>query len=195
MSDIGLVPVQVLSFLWSIAMGAALGLLYDCFRIARIALPSPAPVVAIQDIVFGLLAAIVSFGYLLTAVDGKLRLFLLIGEAVGGALYYATVGDVVMALSHFIIHLIRGFLAFIWCIITAAGRILHGLFIRPVVALYGWVSRKMKALAKRLLKRIKRVWGRLRARALSSKYEEWAKNAKNGLKKRIDIKFILQIKA
>jgi spore cortex biosynthesis protein YabQ len=165
MSPGGLIPTQVISFLWSVAVGAGLGLLYDAFRILRLALPSPGPVVAAQDILFGLIAAIVSFGVMLTVTEGKLRLFLLIGEAVGWALYYGALSSAVMAAAEFIIAVVRSIIGFIWGIVYGLGQFFHRIFIQPALALVAFIRAQLSRLLAPVKQRTRQHWHRARNRA------------------------------
>ena len=73
---------QTWLFLLSVALGAALGVCYDVFRILRIAFRHPSLAVLLEDILFSLAAAGATFAFLLTTGNGQLRAFFLIGEMV-----------------------------------------------------------------------------------------------------------------
>ncbi|MCL2057413.1 MAG: spore cortex biosynthesis protein YabQ [Oscillospiraceae bacterium] len=105
---------QTLAFLGAIAVGAALGLVYDVFRITRIAFPIPKAVIFFQDVLYFLICAAVTFLYLMSAIHGKIRIFLLAGELIGWVLYHFTIGQLVMRISAAIIEGIRRTLAFLF---------------------------------------------------------------------------------
>lgn len=115
------VAEQTWMFLASVALGAALGACYDVFRILRIAFPHRSAAVVAEDILFFALCAAATFCFLLAAGDGQLRAFVLIGEAIGGILYYCTIGVLVIGMAKWIIAAIKWVLNTIWRI-----------FIRPV---------------------------------------------------------------
>ena len=136
---------QTWVFLGSLLVGALLGLLYDIFRITRLALPLPAPVVFCEDLCFCLLAAAATFSYLLMAVEGQLRFFVLLGEGLGWALYRLTLGVAVMGCAAALIRLVKRLL-----------RLLDRLLVRPVLRLGRWLARpwmdlfrQIRALAKK----------------------------------------------
>ena len=104
------VSSQTMAFLLSCLLGAGLAAVYDLFRILRIALPHPAPVIAAQDFVYLLLCAGATFFYLMTTISGQIRLFVLVGEAIGWVLYYFTIGEVVMKSAHVVIGFVYRFL-------------------------------------------------------------------------------------
>ena len=107
------IAAQTMSFFMACLLGAGLGLLYDLFRILRMLFVHPAMVVAVQDILYFLISAGVTFGYLLTMVDGQIRWFVLAGEGIGWVLYYCTVGDLVLQTAHSIIKWLSGILRWI----------------------------------------------------------------------------------
>ncbi len=105
---------QTLIFLQSLLVGAALGLLYDVFRISRVAFPTSTQVVFVEDILFFIVCSLVTFFFGLTVIEGTLRFFLIIGELLGAILYYFTLGKLVMGVSKKIIEAIKAILKFIF---------------------------------------------------------------------------------
>lgn len=124
------VAEQTWMFLASVALGAALGVCYDVFRILRIAIPHRSAAVIAEDILFFALCAAATFCFLLAAGDGQLRAFVLIGEAIGGILYYCTVGVLVIGMAKWIIGAIKWVFSTIWKV-----------FIRPVCNLIKKIAR------------------------------------------------------
>ncbi|MDD2956064.1 MAG: spore cortex biosynthesis protein YabQ [Oscillospiraceae bacterium] len=90
------VNAQTLIFLQSLLLGAALGALYDIFRVLRLAAPAPPALVCAQDLLYSLLCALATFWFMMQSVYGQVRFFVLIGEAIGGAVYHVTVGAAVV---------------------------------------------------------------------------------------------------
>lgn len=113
------VTEQTWMFVMSIALGAALGVCYDVFRILRIALRHPTGVVLAEDILFSVVCAAASFLYMLSADRGQLRVFVLVGEVVGFAIYYCTIGTLVIGLSKRIIAAFQWLLCQLWRIFIA----------------------------------------------------------------------------
>ena len=83
---------QIYTFLLSIALGAAVGVVYDMFRAFRRAIPCRKISVFFQDIVFWLIACFVFFCFLLIRCEGQIRFFALLGMFSGFALWITTVG-------------------------------------------------------------------------------------------------------
>lgn len=121
---------QTQAFFCSILIGTALGLLYDIFRIVRIALPSPKLLVAAQDILYFLLASGITCLFTLNINEGEVRSFVLVGELLGWIFYFFTIGTVVMAVSRKVIAAVKAVLAFLWKyllrpVLRLLGKILH----------------------------------------------------------------------
>lgn len=97
------VSAQAMEFLLSCILGAGLGLLFDVFRIIRLAGKCGKIAVFFQDILFLLVCTAVTFLFLLRESSGEVRIFIIGGEILGAALYYLTLGALVMKLSRVII--------------------------------------------------------------------------------------------
>ena len=115
------VAAQTLLFLKSILLGACLMLLYDGFRILRLAVKTPAAIVLVEDILFFLICALATMLFLISANFGEIRFFALLGEGMGALLCALTLSRMVMACSKAIIGFVR-----------AVFRVVFRLFFRPV---------------------------------------------------------------
>ena len=121
-------------FLLSVVMGAALGVVYDCFRVFRILFPpaSKSKAVAAEDIIFWLIYGFCIFCYAAAFGRGQIRFFIVLGSLTGFILYIVTVGN-------FITGIIRR-------IVTAVYKILHKVYfvvIRPPVKSVKVICQKM----------------------------------------------------
>lgn len=127
---------QTWSFLSACLLGAALGMLYDVFRILRIAFPTRPGIVFLEDLLFWIIAALLSFLFLLASSDGVVRVFLLAGELIGGTLYYCTAGRLVMRVARAIIRAVEAVLRFIFrFLVHPVWRLVYAivsLLLRPV---------------------------------------------------------------
>ena len=114
------VAQQTGAFLRACLLGGALGLLYDCFRILRLAFPHTRDtrwgyaLAFAEDILFFGLCAGASFLFMMETVHGQVRLFLLAGELLGAVLWHYTAGSVVLAVSHALLRGIKAVLAFLF---------------------------------------------------------------------------------
>ena len=120
------VSQQTASFLLSVLLGAALGVVYDCFRVARILLPplaKPKPTF-FEDILFWLIYGFCVFCFAASAARGQVRLFMLLGSLLGFTLYILTLGNLITGV--------------IRSIVTTVYKILHKVYsalIEPIVKL------------------------------------------------------------
>ena len=98
---------QAIAFLWSVALGAGLGAVYDGFRIGRILKKKAWLTVFLEDLLFALVAAL-STAFCFTFTNyGQVRLFLLVGEGLGFLLYYNTLGALVAMQARLVARLLR----------------------------------------------------------------------------------------
>ena len=145
---------QTLVFLQSILAGALLGVLYDLFRISRVAFTTPSGIIFVEDIVYFLVCAMTTFLFFLSVNEGVVRFFLLAGETIGWVLYHFTLGSVVMKVSKVIIACIRAVLHFIihyiflpiWRLIYAIVR----LVCKPFAFIWGKLKKSLQKLRFRL---------------------------------------------
>lgn len=120
------VSQQTASFLLSVLLGAALGVIYDCFRVARILLPplaKPKPTF-FEDVLFWLIYGFCVFCFAAASARGQVRVFMLLGSVLGFTLYILTLGNLITGV--------------IRSIVTAVYKVLHRVYsnlIEPIVKL------------------------------------------------------------
>lgn len=120
------VSQQTASFLLSVLLGAALGVVYDCFRVARILLPplaKPKPTF-FEDILFWLIYGFCVFCFAAATARGQVRVFMFLGSILGFTLYILTLGNLITGV--------------IRSIVTAVYKVLHKVYsavIEPIVKL------------------------------------------------------------
>lgn len=85
---------QIFGFAASVAGGFLLGAFYDILRIWRSFFHSQERAVFFQDFFYMVFCAFFSFLLALPLGNGAVRLYLLVGEAVGWFAYYFTIGQV-----------------------------------------------------------------------------------------------------
>lgn len=90
---------QVYIFLWSIATGIVLGLLFDFFRAFRFRGIKDVWVY-IQDVIFWLVTAVIIIASAFIINEGELRGYMLIGYLLGAAFY-------MLMFSKFVLHLLK----------------------------------------------------------------------------------------
>lgn len=98
---------QTVLFLESILLGMVLSVIFDVFRIIRIGIPLPSPVIVAEDILYFLICAVVTYFFMLKTTYGQVRGFIIIGEIIGFIIYYFTVGRLVISVSKIIIETVK----------------------------------------------------------------------------------------
>ena len=140
------VNTQTIIFLQAILMGAVFGAVYDLFRIFRIAVPLPAGVIVVEDVIYFAFCGFMSFFLAMTVNFGQVRFFILLGELLGFLLYYLTLGVLVMKCAQQIIAFIRWIFQVLWKLI-----------LRPVVRLLMWIGKKVAKIFGKLGKNAKKA--------------------------------------
>lgn len=140
------VNTQTLVFLQSLALGFALGLLYDVFRIFRLAIRHSSAILFLEDMAYFITCAVITFLFALSAVNGHVRVFLVIGELLGATVYYFSLGVLVMNISKAIIRFVKALLY-----------LLYRVFLRPVIRLASFILRKLSKVAEKIAVQEKKV--------------------------------------
>ena len=127
---------QAWLFLSTMLVGAAIGLFYDVFRIFRKTANHTSLAVTLEDLFFWVTATGLTFYYLLHRNHGEIRVFTLIGIAIGIVLYFATVSRWVVTVSVAVVNYMK-------CVIATAVRII----MVPLRLIAAWLAPPMgKAL-------------------------------------------------
>ena len=90
------VSEQLSVFLYSFGLGFLLGVLYDLFRMLRKIFPFGRVLIFIQDFLYVIICAFVTFCFALVLNDGRIMFYIFFGEALGWIIYYFSVGVLVM---------------------------------------------------------------------------------------------------
>jgi spore cortex biosynthesis protein YabQ len=178
---------QTAVFFGAVLVGAAMGALYDVFRISRVAFSTPEGVIFAEDVVFFVFCALITFYYGLTVIDGSLRLFVLLGELFGGIIYRNTVGRLVMRVSKSIISAVRAIFGFItrtfllplW---RLAARVVRFL-LTPYLFVINFFKKKLQNIKYRLKNNCRVLYNHLKAGATAVRNAKKLKVSKNGKKK------------
>ena len=143
-------PTQQLRyFVIALAVGLAIGVIYEVFRLIRLISPKGKILCFVCDVLFMSVASLISFVLTVVINTGIVRWYILLGEAVGFFVYMRTVGRVSGALFR----LIRKLIAKILWLIFTPFRLLK----RLVFKIFSKLVKKIKKIAKTLLKNRKRI--------------------------------------
>lgn len=112
---------QTAQFFLSIAAGALLGIAYDIFRVLRIIFPfaRKKSVVCICDTVFMIICGAAVFVFSFVFCRGQVRLFCIIGAALGFILYLLSLGSIVTGIIKAIVSVVCKLLQKVYSLIFA----------------------------------------------------------------------------
>ncbi|MDD3692419.1 MAG: spore cortex biosynthesis protein YabQ [Oscillospiraceae bacterium] len=151
---------QMRELLLSCGMGFILGLYYECYRVPRLVMRISKTALFIQDIVYFLSAAVLTFLFSLAIMDGRLRFYLFLGEAIGFAVYYFTVGRLVGRIAVIVVNAVKFLCIKLSKIITAPFKLLIGLIYSGFFLLLDFLKKivhKFIIFLKKCLKRIRLI--------------------------------------
>lgn len=107
------VASQLTIFLFSAILGAALGGIYDAIRVFNAVVKENLVRIFVQDVLYFIISAVITFVYMLVVNGGEIRVYIVVGEAVGWLIYRATVGKfiykIVLKVVEFAIKIARVF--------------------------------------------------------------------------------------
>ena len=109
---------QTRLFFMAVGLGFFAGVVFDLFRILRLAVSFGKIAVAVQDVIYILFVFALSFVFFLSKNMGEIRLFAILGELIGFIIYYLTFGSFVYSISGKLIALIRRVLSWLFKIIS-----------------------------------------------------------------------------
>jgi spore cortex biosynthesis protein YabQ len=130
----------------SCGMGFILGFYYDLYRVPRLIMRSKSRAVFFQDVLFFSTSAVITFLFALAVMDGRLRFYLFLGEGIGFASYYFTIGRLVMKFSGTVTAFILKSWNLFWRLVFYPFRYIIGILRRP--------ARKFLQIIKNLLSKI-----------------------------------------
>lgn len=90
-----MVTSQIIIFLFSMLLGAFLSLVFDGFRISNAVLKVNLKRIFFEDVIYFILSAIITFTYILVVNSGEIRVYIILGEALGWIIYRFTIGKFV----------------------------------------------------------------------------------------------------
>ncbi|PYG88259.1 spore cortex biosynthesis protein YabQ [Ruminiclostridium sufflavum DSM 19573] len=109
---------QVYIFLYAIVGGAIAAFFYDFLRIKRRTIKTNAVIVAFEDILYWLAAAVFLFVTVYISNGGEMRGFIFIGNIIGVLLYESIFSNIIIASSVMIINILKRLLLFIFKVLS-----------------------------------------------------------------------------
>lgn len=98
---------QTQIFLFSLGFGFIMGIFYDLFRILRLCISAKKVSFIIFDVLYCILLCFCSFLFILSINEGEVRFYILIGEGIGFAVYYFSLGIIVFSVSERIVNFFK----------------------------------------------------------------------------------------
>ena len=99
--------LQVRIFLGSLVVGVILSFLYDIFKSVRFAFKSDKHHILIQDILYFLISAFITFLFVLSVNHGEIRFYIIAGEIIGFCIYCVTFSKLFMRFSIGVITMLK----------------------------------------------------------------------------------------
>jgi len=156
---------QAWLFLSTVLVGAAIGLFYDAFRVIRKTARHSGFAVTLEDLVFWVAATGLTFYYMLHRNYGEIRLFALIGVAVGILLYFATVSRWVVVVFVAVVNYLKRVVVAAVRVVLVPARLVAAWLAGPVGRVAGAAkkqSRRVRRYGKNKLRATARDWGIMR---------------------------------
>jgi spore cortex biosynthesis protein YabQ len=123
---------QTALFFSTVCAGAAIGVIYDFFRIFRKTTPHKNAFVQIEDLIFWLAATLLMFYFMLHASFGEIRFFVIIGVSVGMLLYFATLSKLVIKIFVAVVNFMKQVVAAAFKIILLPVTLIIKLLTPPI---------------------------------------------------------------
>lgn len=139
--------VQTEIFLLSLGFGFLLGILYDVFRTLRLVISRTAGFTVFMDILYFLLCAFLVFFFNLIVDEGKIRLYVLLGDMLGWLIYYFSLGEISVRVSNRII---------------LSSRKLFGVVSKPFIRIVYRLKRQKKKIVGFFRKIIKKFYKKMK---------------------------------
>jgi spore cortex biosynthesis protein YabQ len=141
-------PEQAWLFLATVAAGAAVGVFYDFFRVLRRTAPHGRLAVQLEDLFFWIVVTVLVFYYMLHRNYGEIRVFTLLGTAVGAALYFATVSRYVVKASVAVVEYLKKVITAVVGIVLFPLKLLVVWLTPPVTKMSRWLRKRLRSLGR-----------------------------------------------
>lgn len=135
------IAAQTQMFLLACGFGFLLGLLYDVFRIFRMAFFKQKAVVFAQDVLYFALCGCLTFLFCLTMNYGEIRGYVLLGEVLGWIVYYFSLGAMVFQASSAVVGVLNKAARFVLLALSAPFRFVFRAF-RKITGFFAVLLKK-----------------------------------------------------
>jgi spore cortex biosynthesis protein YabQ len=151
------VNIQLYYFLSTIIAGFAVGIMFDIYRIIR-GFNSPSKVMtAISDMLFWILAALITFIFFMYTNNGDLGYYTFVGLIAGLFIYFKAVSRRFLKLLRWIVYYILKFLRFLMLIIVYPIKLIRYGIGYLILKTRGFANTKMQSCSLSIKKNIKKL--------------------------------------
>lgn len=105
---------QVQIFWYSFILGLFLGVIYDVFRIFRLAFNSKKWGIFFQDILYFVIISLITFFFGIIFNNGEIRYYILTGQFIGWIAYYISIGKIVYKYSKSFLKFVNKLFSFLF---------------------------------------------------------------------------------
>ncbi|OQB14072.1 MAG: Spore protein YabQ [Firmicutes bacterium ADurb.Bin193] len=141
---------QLYIFSLCIACGAAMGAIFDLFRVSRRLIRTGYKASAAEDIAFWTITAFVFFLFVLGVNSGEIRFYIYMGAFAGAALYFLILSRYVLKVSVFAAGIIIKVCAFVIKIVMKPVMFVFKLLRKPLFLVIGMGRRSGGRIKRRL---------------------------------------------
>ena len=137
-------------FFCSLVLGAGLSVGYDFLLVLRLQTKHRSAAVSLEDFLYFLFCAAVTFGFVLKSNRGSVRGYLLVGQLLGWLCWHLTLGEWMVRLADAVVSLVRRLIA--WCIRVVLFPL--RLLLQPVWRVFGRFWRRFRRDSKKVLEKV-----------------------------------------
>ena len=139
---------QAFLFLMTVAAGMAIGLIYDGFRVLRKTAPHAPVWVQLEDLLFWLAVTGLMFYFMLNENYGEIRIFSVLGAALGVTLYFATISRWVLLVLVAVVNFIKRVLTAVFKVLRLPFRLLVRLLNPPLTYVKKFFGKRLRSAAR-----------------------------------------------
>lgn len=136
-------------FLDSLVLGAALSVGYDLLRVLRLQAKHRPAAVSLEDFLYFLFCAAVTFGFVLRDNRGAVRGYILVGQLLGWVCWHLTLGEWTVRLADAAVRVVRRLLRVVARVVLFPLRILQ----KPFRRIAGRLCEKMRLASKKVIQK------------------------------------------
>ena len=131
------IGAQTEIFFFSLGFGFLLGILYDVFRTLRIIISDAKGFVIAADLIYFAVCSFLMFCFNLIVDNGRVRVYVIVGEILGWMIYYFSLGTLAIKLTN------------------SVRRFFKSRIFAPIRRFFGTLRKKMSSFGKKAKKYLK----------------------------------------